>query len=115
MFQENLDIPEHCIGESSVVVVPAELLGPPAVVHLPRSTGVGLPHPGGARLTVGALVDFLQVEEARHLLLDVAEHVGQDLGAQWSGGADCGKLSNGFQEVFISVCRFSVGEKIIEF
>ena len=115
MLQENLGITKHGIGECSIVVVPAELLGSSAVVHLARSTGVGCHHPGGPGGAVGALVDLLQVDEPGHLLLDVSEHVGQDLGAERGSGADGRILSYGFQEVFISIGRVSVGEEISEF
>ena len=45
----------------------------------------------------------------------MTEHVGEYLRAQRGIRTDRGKLSNGFQEVLVSVSRVSVGEKIIEF
>ena len=59
------------LGEGAVVVVPAELPGPPAVVLPAWHAGVGSGHPGCPVRTVVRPLDLLSVEQASSLQQDV--------------------------------------------
>ena len=89
------------LGEGAVVVVPAELPGPPAIVLPAWHTGVGSGHPGCLVRTVVRPLDLLSVRQASGLLLDVGEHGGQHPGT--GGRADCRVLGLGPQEVYIGI------------
>ena len=59
-------------------------------------------------------VDLLQVEEASRLLLEVGEHICQDLGACLHGPADGGIFTDRLQEVLVGVGSVSPREELVK-
>ena len=71
-------------------------------------------HPGCPLCTILRLVNLLNIDQTRCLLLEVGKNIGEDLPAHHLGLTNRRKGSNCFEEVVIGVSRVSGGEERVE-
>ena len=112
--EEKPGVTKDCEGESSVVVVPGELLGSPAVISPARTAGETLSDPGRGLGAVLGPVDLLQVDQAQRLLLEVSEHGGQLSPAGGFRSTNCRESSNCLEEIVVSVGWVGSGKYLLE-